>query len=55
MDKLRVYRSYKCRLCGARRIAKRVGKPGDPDYAVMVCANCDLPLPGAKIVRERNE
>jgi hypothetical protein len=48
MEKLKLYRSYKCRLCGARRIAKKVGKPGNPDYLVMVCVNCDLPLPSVR-------
>jgi hypothetical protein len=34
-------RSRQCRLCGGRRDPRRVGKPGDPDYAVMVCPCCD--------------
>lgn len=37
-------RNRNCNCCGGRlvREQRRVGKPGDPDYAVAVCPTCDL-------------
>lgn len=43
-DKLSLNRSRTCKCCDQRMIRehRRVGIPGDPDYAVAVCPVCDL-------------
>lgn len=43
-------RNRDCDCCGQRRIRehRRVGKPGDPDYAIAVCPNCDAAPPAKR-------
>lgn len=43
-DPIKVNRSRTCHCCEKRskRIHIRVGKPGDGDYAVAICPDCDV-------------